>query len=174
MSWWKYKPMFDIQWREPYGFTLALNKLSEKTTRWSTRPFWSIVITGIFLGLWAITQPNPGVRRIPMASALPFCIAAGFGIVYFISIVHRFATRTIGFGPKTIVSILGQQTAPWPYELVQEVKFENQTFGQKQFRIMVVTMKDRPQLVAAVPEKIKIQEVIDYLKGKGIEAAQTA
>ena len=102
MTWWKYKPMFDIKWREPYGFTRALSKLGEKSARAWTRPFWGTVTTAAFIGLWAITKPNPGVRRVLLSSALPVCIVAGFGIVYFVSLIHYFATRTIGFGPKRV------------------------------------------------------------------------
>jgi len=170
MSWWKYKPIFEIKWREPYGFTRSLSKLTEKNTRWWIRPFWGVINTVILIGLWTIAKPAPGAWRVPLAYALPLCIAAGFGLVYFSSFVHYFAPREIGFGPKAIVSILGQNSTPWPYERIREVRFENKTFGQKQFQVMIVTMTGGRQLAAAVPDKINIQEVVYFLKDKGVEA----
>ena len=174
MAWWKYKSLIELKWREPYEFTRILSKLSEKQIYWWTRPVSSLIITGMFVGMWVAIEPDPGVQRVSFTLCLAFSVTVGFGLVYLISSVNYFMPREISFNQRAIVSTNGVHTRTWDYNDIHKVRFERQTFGQKEFQIMLIIMTTTRRLVTAVPEKINVKEIIDLLKNKGIEKVETA
>ena len=174
MAWWKYKSLIELKWREPYEFTRILSKLSEKKTYWWTRPVSSLIITGMFVGMWVAIEPDPGVQRVSFTLFLAFSVTVGFGLVYLISSVNDFMPREIIFNQRAIVSTNGVRARTWDYNDIHKVRFECQTFGQKEFQIMLITMTTTRRLVTVVPENINAKEVIVLLKNKGIEKVETA
>jgi hypothetical protein len=170
MSRWKYKPLFDIKWREPYGFTRVVHKLQERITPWWTRPFWGIVTSAILFVVWN------SLKSAAIGTFLVFIVSVvvGFGIIYFVALVHYFVSREIGLGEKALVTIAGQNTQGWPYEQMSKVEFTRQTFEGREFDLMVVSMKNSRALTLGLSEKVDRSQVIEFLRSKGVTALEIA
>ena len=168
MSWWKYKPLFDIKWREPYGFTRLTHKLQERLTPWWIRPFWGIVTSAILFVAWN------SIKSASISTFLVFIVsmAVGFGIIYFVALVHYFVSREIGLGEKALVTIAGQNTQGWLYEQMSKVEFTRQTFEGREFDLMLVTMKNAQAVTLGLSEKVDRDQVIEFLRSKGVAASE--
>jgi len=170
MSWWKYKPLFDIKWREPYGFTRLGHKLQERITPWWIRPFWGLVTSAFFFVVLN------SIKSAGISTFLTFIVsvAVGFGIIYFFALVHYFTSREIGLGEKVLLTITGQNTQGWPYEQMSKVEFTRQTFGGRDFDLMLVTMKNSRALALGLSEKVERSQIIEFLRSKGVTAIEIA
>jgi hypothetical protein len=168
MSWWKYKPLCDIKWREPYGFTRLAHKLQERITPWWIRPFWGIVTSALLFVVWN------SIKEAGISTFLVFIVSmsVGFGIIYFIALVHYFVSREIGLGEKALVTMTGQNAQGWPYEQMSKVEFTRQRFEGREFDLMLVTMKNSHALALGLSEKVDRSQVIELLRSKGVTALE--
>lgn len=170
MTWWKYKSLFKIKWREPYGFTRVVNKLQEISTPWWVRPFWAAVTSAVLFVLWNSIKSD----GINTAFVLLSSLIVGFGIIYFAALVHYLATREIGLSEKALVINAGLNTQGCSYEKMSKVEFTKLTFRKKEFDVMFVTMANSQELMLAVPDKVDRTQVIELLKSKGVETIPPA
>ena len=170
MSWWKYKPLCDIKWREPYGFTRLAHKLQERITPWWTRPLWGIETSAVLFVVLNF------IKSEGISTTLTFIVsvAVGFGIIYFYVLVHYFVYREIGLGEKALVTIAGQNTQGCPYEQMSKVEFTRQTFDGREFDLMLVTMNNSRALALGLSEKVERSHVIEFLRSKGVAAIEIA
>jgi len=168
MTWWKYKPLFEIKWREPYYLTRLVNKFKEKFTPWWVRPLWGVVMSAVlFVPGNFIKSENVSTGFVLLSS-----IIVGFGISYFIALVNYLIPSEIGFGEKAIVKMGGQPTQGWPYDKMAKVEFTKGKFRDKQFNIMAATMVNSRKLILGIPEKVDLDKIIEFLKSKGVEIEQ--
>lgn len=170
MSWWRYKPLFDIKWREPYALTRRVNKLQEKVTPWWVRPFWATVTSSSLFVVWN------SIKSTGISTFLVFIVsmAVGFGIIYFVALVHYFVSREIGLGEKALVTIAGQNTQGWPYEQMSKVEFRKQTFEGRELDLMLVTMENSLALTLGLSERVDRSQVIGFLRSKGVTTTEIA
>jgi hypothetical protein len=168
MTWWEYKPMFVIKWREPYGFTRLVSKIQEKITPWWVRPLRGIVTAVvIFVGLITIRSDGISTLLVLFAS-----IALGFGSTYFVALVQYFVIREIGLSEKALVTIAGRHTQGWPYEGMKKVEFVKRALRGKEYQLMLVTMNSGGNLTVGISKKIDKDKIVEFLRLNGVPASE--
>lgn len=168
MAWWKYKLLFEIKWQEPYRITHLLNKIQEKSTPWWHRPLWGFVWSAILFVPFNFIK----LKSISTGFVLLISIATGFVIAYFISLLYYLSPREIGLGKKALVTMAGGSAQSWFYEKIRKVEFAKWTLHNKEFDIMIITMMNSRKLILGVPQKVDLDQVIEFLRSKGIDETQ--
>jgi len=168
MAWWKYKPLYEIKWQEPYRITHLFNKIQEKSTLWWQRPLWSAVCSAFYFVFFNFIK----LKSISTWFVLLISIATGFTIAYFISLIHYLSPREIGLGKKALATMAGGSAQSWFYEKMSKVEFTKWTLHEKEFDIMIITMMNSIKLILGIPQKVDLEQVIEFLRSKGIEEIQ--
>lgn len=168
MAWWKYKPLYEIKWQEPYRITHLFNKIQEKSTPWWQRPLWGAVCSAILFVFFNFIK----LKSISTGFVLLISIATGFFIFYFISLMYYLSPRQIGLGKKALVTMVGTSAQGWLYEKMSKVEFMKWTLHEREFDIMLITMINSLNLILGVPQKVDLDQVIEFLRSKGIDEIQ--
>ncbi len=168
MAWCKYKPLCEIKWQEPYRITHLLNKIQEKSTPWWHRPLRGAVWSAILFVFFNFIK----LKSISTGFVLLTSIATGFFIFYFISLMYYLSPRRIGLGKKALVTMAGGSSQGWLYEKMSKVEFMKWTLNEKEFDIMLITMMNSLKLILGVPQKVDPDQVIEFLRSKGIDETQ--
>lgn len=175
-------PFMPIHWDEPYAFTRMKVKLELEAApltpgRCAKLILGILGLSGLFMLIWLLARlpPRPESDRQPMgfAVALLVSVAGGLTLTCISCLVYLFAPRTIGLSRKVLVCIRGNSQRRWSYDKIACIRFNTMQEGARTFRVMLIVFRDAGEVMAGVPNRLDLPRVIDFLKTKGVEIAET-
>jgi hypothetical protein len=179
----------EIMWTEPYEITRSAARLEWKRRSWRSkwlRPsLLALVIAGGAMLLWFIFSLIPGSSPMPFGLSLLLALSCGFTLAFLPSLGSQFGYRRVGLGRTAVIRQVGTRLDCFPFEEIARVHFDTvslaagrpfhlESRGEREIRTMVVTLRDSTQVVFGVSDRVNISEVIERLRGRGVEVAETA
>src|SRR5438552_557999 len=128
MSWWKYKPMFEIKWKQPQVVSRA-QAFPESKVGMRAR---AAAVSGIclILAVGLVFSAGRELRTPPAIIGLMVSVVmVGLLSVYLPYWANQWFSREVGIGEKAVVLMLPTGVKAWRYEQISEVRFVHACIG---------------------------------------------
>jgi hypothetical protein len=175
--------VFTIYWTQPKEAIRAFARQERK--KMGLAHFWpNICLALIFscllalscLGSWWTSRVDPSKHAIPLPWAL-VCILFG-GITggafpYLAELLYMLdPPETIGFDSQWMGYLKGRPyKSLWPYERIARIRLESLREGEREFRLMVVSLREGREVAFGLSEEVDVQRIAGFLAEKGVEVA---
>jgi len=167
MSWWKYKPMFELKWKQPRAVSKLMAVSESRTGRRGRTTAVALAWVFFFGGLWLIAPKDfHTVRGIAgmIASSLVVALLA----VYLPHLANQWFSREVGIWEKAIVLMLPRGAKSSTYHQISEVRFVQDTVAGERFWIMVLRFKFMPPVGLGVAKNVDVEALAERLRSHGI------
>ncbi len=179
-------PLVAYWWYEPYSFTRTLRRLGTEEEWRLGRIIKSILVGTILLILplfLAVAIPlRPGPDRQPLPRLLPWSYVLGLVLLASFALsslnvglnylVYLFGPRSINLRKKMIVCGQGNSNQRWSYEQIASIQFKTMRFGNREFTVMFIGLRDGKDVALGVSKRADLPRVINLLNSRGVQIAE--